>query len=285
MIASRTPESVNWRGALIGAALFLGLSLLVHFTGLENPPPLPWLASAFALAGALIGHLTLRNAMHLVGAAIGMAIGLFTGAIVGDAVGGYIPVEQPEAASPGTREGQPLEIAGPTLDGGSFDVKDWHGKIVLVDFWATWCGPCVAEIPNVKKVYNRYHKDGFEVVGVSLDENPENLAAFVKKHELAWPQIIFPDPAQRKWDSPLVRRYDIHGIPAMFLLDREGKIASRDIDGERLASLVEQLHTGVRVGLFPMGLFIGACIGGYAGIQLGGFVERAVRRKRVPSAL
>lgn len=284
MSASRTAEPVVWRGALIGAALFFSLSLLVCFWVLERPPALIWLASAFALAGALVGHLGMRNSGHVVGASCGLALGLLAGAVIGDEIGGYIPVDEPGMASSTTAEGQPMQIAGPTLDGALFDIKEWQGKFVLVDFWATWCPPCVAEIPNVKKAYDRFHKDGFEVIGVSLDERRESLAQFVKKHEMPWPQIIFEDPSQLKWDSPLARKFEIRAIPAMFLLDGEGRIISAVPSGEKLMPMLEQAINGVRIGLFPMGLFLGACLGGYAGIQIGEFMARLLRRKRNPLA-
>ncbi|HEY7428499.1 MAG TPA: tetratricopeptide repeat protein, partial [Gemmataceae bacterium] len=80
-----------------------------------------------------------------------------------------LPPGRPEPgvlAAPPVQVGQELDLAGPTVQGDKFDLKQLRGKVVLIDFWATWCGPCVAEMPNVKRVYDRYHKDGFEVVGV-----------------------------------------------------------------------------------------------------------------------
>jgi peroxiredoxin len=130
--------------------------------------------------------------------------------------------------------GEAVEVAGPTLDGKTLDLADYRGKVVLVDFWATWCPPCVAEIPNLKKTYERYHTDGFEVVAVSLDKEREALSRFVKKHDLPWPQIIFDEPEKRYWDNPLARQYGVRGIPFVMLVDREGKLRGSGQPGPQI---------------------------------------------------
>ena len=281
-----TSETMQWRGIIIGALLFFALSLLLRYYALSYPPGLLWLGGAFALAGALVGHLGMRTTSCIVGPALGMALGLFVGAIVGDEVGVLIPMN--EQGIP--LDGEIMKLSGPTLDGQTFNVKDWQGKVVLVDFWATWCGPCLKELPNLKRAYERFHKDGLEVVGISLDENKDTLAEFVKTHEMPWPQIIFEDPAQRFWGSPLVRDYNITGIPMMFLLDREGRIAPVEPRGEAMVPAIERYLSGkgigndasafsVRTGIFPMGLLIGACIGGFVGIRIGDALQQFVRGK------
>ena len=88
--------------------------------------------------------------------------------------------------------GHPMQISGTLLDGKPFDQKSLAGKVVLVDFWATWCGPCVAEIPNVLEQYEKYHAQGFEVVGISLDQDREALEKFVEERKIPWP-ILFEE--------------------------------------------------------------------------------------------
>jgi thiol-disulfide isomerase/thioredoxin len=136
--------------------------------------------------------------------------------------------------------GQPMEVAGPTIDGQDFNLAKWKGKVILVDFWATWCGPCIGELPHVKKVYEKYREQGFEVVGISLDESREALEKFVKDRQIPWVQIIFPEAKERGWNNPLARRYGIDAIPATFLIGRDGKVAARDLRGlQRLEEAVE----------------------------------------------
>ena len=121
------------------------------------------------------------------------------------------------------------------LAGKPVSLADYRGKLVLLDFWATWCGPCITELPNLKEVYEKYHDSGFEIVGISLDSDEAALREFIKENRLTWRQVF----DGKRWESPLVQQYGIRGIPAQFLIDQEGRVISVKARGKRLGDLIE----------------------------------------------
>lgn len=123
------------------------------------------------------------------------------------------------------------------LDGAPLSLAKFKGQVVLVDFWATWCGPCVEELPNVLAAYEKYHAKGFEVVGISLDRSETALRKFLQEKKMTWPQYF--DGAG--WDSKLGKKYGIASIPATYLLDGEGRIVARDLRGEALDQQLAKL--------------------------------------------
>lgn len=133
-------------------------------------------------------------------------------------------------------EGQVLPDfpAAVDLDGEPISLADYRGKVVLLDFCAVWCGPCLGEIPRIKAVYEKYHDKGFEVIGVSLDEDAAVLREFIKEQEIPWRQIF----DGQKWDARLAQLYGVRSIPAPFLIDREGKVISVKARGRLLEELV-----------------------------------------------
>lgn len=148
-----------------------------------------------------------------------------------------------------------VELSFTAVDGRVVDLRSLRGKVVLIDFWATWCGPCIAELPNIKKVYTDYHARGFEIVGIALEnarlaptdtaeqaaikhaQAKQVLTDFTAKHELTWPHYY----DGKFWKNDLAVRYGIQSIPAMFLLDREGRLVSTDARGEKLEAEVKRL--------------------------------------------
>ncbi|NDC54637.1 MAG: TlpA family protein disulfide reductase [Planctomycetia bacterium] len=136
--------------------------------------------------------------------------------------------------------GHPMEITGTLLGGQPFDQRSLAGKVVLVDFWATWCGPCVAEIPNVLEQYEKYHDQGFEVVGVSLDEDRDALETFVAERKIPWP-ILYEKPAGEGWRHPLATYYGISGIPTVILIGRDGKVVTLNARGEKLGEELDKM--------------------------------------------
>ncbi|HVA50102.1 MAG TPA: TlpA disulfide reductase family protein [Pirellulales bacterium] len=140
--------------------------------------------------------------------------------------------------------GKPMSVSGKLLEGGKFELSQYKGKVVLVDFWATWCGPCVAELPNVKDVYAKYHDRGFEVVGISLDNDADALSEFVKERHIAWPVLFEGGENASGWGHPLAEQYKVDSIPLAILLDRQGKVVSLHARAKRLGELVGQLIEG-----------------------------------------
>jgi thiol-disulfide isomerase/thioredoxin len=137
--------------------------------------------------------------------------------------------------------GNPMELEGDVLGGGEFDWKSYRGKVVLVDFSATWCGPCVEEAPNVLNMYNLYKDKGFDVVAISLDRTPEAAEEYVKQNGIKWTTLFPKNEDDRYWNHPLVKHYGVTGIPTAILLDKDGKAINMNARGPILQEELERL--------------------------------------------
>lgn len=132
----------------------------------------------------------------------------------------------------------PPEIVLNDPDGNPRKLSSLKGSVVLIDFWASWCGPCRAELPSVVKLYNKYHAQGFDVFSVSLDNDKTEWTGAIKSLGLIWPNHV-SDLLQ--WQTPLVDLYRFKAIPTTFLLDRNGKIIERDLHGEELTKKLDEI--------------------------------------------
>jgi thiol-disulfide isomerase/thioredoxin len=130
------------------------------------------------------------------------------------------------------------EFSGTRLDGTELKLADYKGKVVLLDFWATWCGPCIAALPDLIETYEKYGKQGLEVVGISLDDAKDDLTAFMKKNDgMEWP-ILFDG---KGWASDIAQAYGVEAIPFTLLIDGDRVVKARDLDGAELNEAIEAL--------------------------------------------
>ena len=135
-----------------------------------------------------------------------------------------------KAGAPAPRRpalGQKVALRFKALDGKDVDLAGLRGHVVLLNFWATWCAPCKAELPHLKALYQAQHARGFDILGVSLDNRRESLTYFLDKEAVTWPQHF----DGKGLDNEIARRFAIDEIPSLWLLDKQGRL--RDLDGEK----------------------------------------------------
>ena len=137
--------------------------------------------------------------------------------------------------------GNKLELEGTLLNGNPLDWESFRGKVVLVDFWATWCGPCRSEVPNILKNYRAYHDQGFDVLGISLDNTRAAAVNYVKQMELPWPTVFSDNPGESGWRAPMARKYAIGAIPRAILVNEEGIVISTLARGPLLDLELEKI--------------------------------------------
>jgi outer membrane lipoprotein-sorting protein/peroxiredoxin len=145
---------------------------------------------------------------------------------------------EPQMFDPRLKVGAvPLAISGNDLAGKPVTLAEYKGKVLLLDFWATWCGPCVGELPNVVAAYNKYHAKGFEIVGISLDQADAKpkLTKFIADKKMPWRQIY----DGKFWEAGNAKAYGVQSIPFTLLIGKDGKIAAVGARGEALAPAIE----------------------------------------------
>jgi thiol-disulfide isomerase/thioredoxin len=135
------------------------------------------------------------------------------------------------------------EISGPGPDGAVSSLRGLRGRYVLVDFWASWCGPCRIENRNYAELYGRYHGAGLEILAVSVDQDARGWKAAIAKDGAVWRHVS----DLNGWKSPLAASYNVSALPASFLLDREGRIVAKDVRGKELAALLAKEFAGANV--------------------------------------
>jgi len=128
-----------------------------------------------------------------------------------------------------------VDVAGNPLA-----LKAYRGRVTMIDFWATWCGPCKAEMPNVIATYQKYHAQGFEIIGVSLDDDRNALVNFTQANGMPWAQFF----DGQAWKNKLATQYGVHSIPMDYLLDRHGIILGKELRGQELAEAVAKALAG-----------------------------------------
>lgn len=130
-----------------------------------------------------------------------------------------------------------IEIALPSLSGDTLKLSDLKGKIVLVDFWASWCGPCRSANKGLVKLYSKYKDKGFEIFSVSLDDNLSAWERAVKKDKITWQQVN----DRGGWDANTARQWNIYAIPTSFVVDKGGKLIAMDLQEKQLEKLLKEL--------------------------------------------
>ena len=149
-----------------------------------------------------------------------------------------MPPEEPKY-DPKWKPGQsPAPLLATALDGSKVALAKYKNRVVLLDYWASWCGPCLEETPSVVKMYQRLHAQGLEIVGISLNTEAQRkqLSAYLKTNALPWPLVC----DGKGFSSSLAKAYEVNAIPFNILIGRDGKIVAIDVHGEELESAIRK---------------------------------------------
>lgn len=190
----------------------------------------------FATTSMLFEHLVeagdKEGAKELIASATEKSKGHEMGPKLAQAFGGMAQ----KLNQPGVGDVMPIKFT--SVQGEEIDLAAMRGKVVLVDFWATWCGPCIAELPNVQETYAKHHDKGFEIIAISLDKDKDKLTEFIEAKKMPWPQYF----DGKGWQNEISTGFGISSIPATFLIGVDGKIVATNLRGDALEKAVaEQL--------------------------------------------
>ena len=152
------------------------------------------------------------------------------------------PVPLTAQDPPGTRNREEFSLELRTVDGTRMTLDALRGKVVVLDFWATWCAPCLVELPRLRRLHDELGNTSLVIVGISLDTiEPRRLASWTRRNEIAWPQVH----DGRGYNGALARQFGVEDLPATVLFDRDGRLAARDLRGDRLEAAIRALLAGV----------------------------------------
>jgi len=154
----------------------------------------------------------------------------------GPADGNAGKVAEAAARSGNAFAGKLVPLKFDAADGSQVDLARLRGKVVLIDFWATWCGPCMKEVPNVVAAYQKYHDKGFEVVGISLDKSKDAMLKVAAQKGMTWPQYF----DGKGWNNEISSGFHIQQIPTMWLVNKNGLVATTEARGN-LDAVIEKL--------------------------------------------
>jgi peroxiredoxin len=132
---------------------------------------------------------------------------------------------------------QAEEIALPSVNGDTIKLSSLKGKVVLIDFWASWCGPCRSSNKSFTKLYPKYKDKGFEILAISLDESSEAWKKANTKDKATWPQVI----DRGGWEANTARKWNIYALPTSYLVDKEGTLVAMDLDKKQLENALKEL--------------------------------------------
>jgi thiol-disulfide isomerase/thioredoxin len=141
------------------------------------------------------------------------------------------------ASAPATDGQWRSDFSAPNPEGKIISLKESLGKVTIVDFWASWCGPCRQENPNVVAIYKELHSKGLNIIGVSLDKDKAKWKEAILKDKLTWNQVS----NLKFWDEPIAAQYKVQSIPATFILDASGNVVAKDLRGEELRAKIIEL--------------------------------------------